>query len=113
MAVMIGIDPHKGSHTAVAVTAAGEPLGKIRIRACPARAGQLVTWAAAWPDRIWAVEGAPGLGRLLARQLIAADPGSAATFVAWQDGNSQVVVVEPPAWDRCPWGSARVVTASD
>jgi transposase len=72
MAVMIGIDPHKGSHTAVAVTAAEEPLGKIRIRACPAQAGQLVTWAAAWPDRIWAVEGAPGLGRLLAQQLIAA-----------------------------------------
>jgi transposase len=72
MAVMIGIDPHKGSHTAVAVTAAEQPLGKVRVRACPAQAEQLVTWAAAWPDRIWAVEGAPGLGRLLAQQLIAA-----------------------------------------
>ena len=41
MAVMIGIDPHKGSHTAVAVTAAEEPLGKVRVRACPAQAGQL------------------------------------------------------------------------
>jgi len=72
MTVMIGIDPHKGSHTAVAVTAAEEPLGKVRVRACPAQAGQLVAWAAAWPERIWAVEGAPGLGRLLAQQLIAA-----------------------------------------
>jgi transposase len=54
------------------VTAAEEPLGKVRVRACPAQAEQLVTWAAAWPDRIWAVEGAPGLGRLLAWQLIAA-----------------------------------------
>jgi transposase len=72
MAVMIGIDPPKGSHTAVAVTAAEEPLGKIRIRACPAQAGQLVAWAAAGPERTWAVEGAPGLGRLLARQLVAA-----------------------------------------
>jgi hypothetical protein len=34
MAVMIGIDPHKGSHTAVAVGAAEEPLGKVRVRAC-------------------------------------------------------------------------------
>jgi transposase len=72
MAVMIGIDPHKGSHTAVAVGAAEEPLGKIRIRACPAQAGQLVAWAAGWPERIWAVEGAPGLGRLLGQQLVAA-----------------------------------------
>jgi hypothetical protein len=68
MTVMIGIDPHKGSHTAVAVTAAEEPLGKVRVRACPAQAGQLVAWAAAWPERIWAVEGAPGLGRLLDRR---------------------------------------------
>ena len=29
MAVMIGIDPHKGSHTAVAVTAAEEPLVQV------------------------------------------------------------------------------------
>ena len=72
MAVMIGIDPHKGSHTAVAVTAAGEPLGKVRVRACPAQAGRLVAWAAAWPERTWAVEGAPGLGRLLDWQLVAA-----------------------------------------
>ena len=72
MAVMIGIDPHKGSHTAVAVGAAEEPLGKLRVRACPAQAEQLVGWAQAWPERTWAVEGAPGLGRLLAQQLIAA-----------------------------------------
>jgi transposase len=51
---MIGIDPHKGSHTAVAVGAAGEPLGKIRVRACPAQAEKLVGWAQAWPERTWA-----------------------------------------------------------
>jgi len=72
MAVMIGIDPHKGSHTAVAVGVAEQPLGTIRIRACPAQAEQLVAWAAAWPERTWAVEGAPGLGRLLGQQLVAA-----------------------------------------
>jgi transposase len=58
MAVMIGIDPHKGSHTAVAVGAAEEPLGKVRVRACPAQAEKLVGWAQAWPERTWAVEGA-------------------------------------------------------
>jgi transposase len=72
MAVMTGTGPHKGSHTAVAVGAAEEPLGKLRVRACPDQAGKLVAWAQAWPERTWAVEGARGLGRLLARQLVAA-----------------------------------------
>ena len=72
MAVMIGTGPHKGSHTAVAVGAAEELLGKLRVRACPDQAGKLVAWAQAWPERTWAVEGARGLGRLLARQLVAA-----------------------------------------
>jgi transposase len=72
MAVMIGIDPHKGSHTAVAVGAAEEPLATLRVRACPDQAGTLVAWAAAWPERTWAVEGARGLGGLLAQQLVAA-----------------------------------------
>jgi transposase len=31
-----------------------------------------VAWAAAWPERTWAVEGAGGLGHLLAQQLVAA-----------------------------------------
>jgi hypothetical protein len=70
--VMIGIDPHKGSHTAVAISAAEERLGELRVRASTAQAGTLVAWAAAWPERTWAVEGAGGLGRLLAQQLVAA-----------------------------------------
>ena len=71
-AVMIEIDPHKGSHTAVAISAAEEPLGELRVRASTAQAGTLVAWAAPWPERTWAVEGAGGLGRLLAQHLVAA-----------------------------------------
>jgi transposase len=71
-AVMIGVDPHKGSHTAVAIGAAEEPLGKLRVRASAGQARRLVAWAAAWPERTWAVEGAGGLGHLLAQQLVAA-----------------------------------------
>ena len=71
-AVMIGVDPHKGSHTAVAIGAAEEPLGELRVRACAAQARRLLAWAAAWPERTWAVEGAAGLGHLLAQQLLAA-----------------------------------------
>jgi len=72
MAVMIGVDPHKGSHTAVAIGPAEEPLGKLRVRASDAQADKLLAWAAAWPERTWAVEGAAGLGHLLAQQLVAA-----------------------------------------
>jgi transposase len=71
-AVMIGVDPHKGSHTAVVISAAEQPLGEIRVRASTTQADKLVAWAAAWPERTWAVEGAAGLGRLLAQQLVAA-----------------------------------------
>ena len=71
-AVMIGVDPHKGSHTAVVISPAEEPLGELRVRASGAQAQKLVAWAAAWPERTWAVEGAGGLGHLLAQQLVAA-----------------------------------------
>jgi transposase len=71
-AVMIGVDPHKGSHTAVVIGAAEEPLGELRVCASQAQADKLMAWAAAWPERTWAVEGARGLGRLLAQQLVAA-----------------------------------------
>jgi Transposase len=71
-AVMIGVDPHKGSHTAVVVSVSEEPLDELWVRACATQAEKLVAWAAAWPERTWAVEGAGGLGRLLAQQLVAA-----------------------------------------
>src|SRR5580704_5495593 len=72
MTVMIGVGPHKGSHTAVAIGAGEEPLGRLRVRASVAQAEKLVAWAADWPGRTWAVEGAGGLGHLLDWQLVAA-----------------------------------------
>jgi len=69
---MIGVDPHKGSHTAVAVGAGERPLGEVRVRASAGQAKRLLQWATAWPERAWAVEGAGGLGHLLAQQLLAA-----------------------------------------
>src|SRR5215469_16499921 len=71
-AVMIGVDPHKGSHTAVVIDPAERQLGTLQVRASAAQAAALVEWAAAWPERTWAVEGADGLGHLLAQQLLAA-----------------------------------------
>ena len=69
---MIGVDPHKGSHTAVALGADEAALGQVRVRASAAQAERLLAWAQAWPERTWAVEGAGGLGHLLAQQLVAA-----------------------------------------
>ncbi len=56
----------------MAVGGAEEPLGELRVRASAAQAERLVAWTAGWPERIWAVEGASGLGHLLAQQLVAA-----------------------------------------
>jgi transposase len=69
--VMIGVDPHKGSHTAVALDEHERMLGQIRVRASSAQVENLQGWAASWTDRVWAIEGATGLGRLLAQQLLA------------------------------------------
>ena len=70
-AVMIGVDPHKGSHTAVAVAAMSGSWAAAGPRG--GRAG----WAASRmgggvAERTWAVEGASGLGHLVAQQLVAA-----------------------------------------
>jgi transposase len=56
----------------VAIDAAEVPPGTLRVRASSAQAGKLLEWAAEWPERTWAVEGAGGLGHLLAQQLVAA-----------------------------------------
>jgi transposase len=69
---MIGIDPHKGSHTAAAIDNAETASGHLRVRASTGQVERLLGWAQQWPERTWAVEGAGGLGYLLAQQLVAA-----------------------------------------
>src|SRR5204862_2251352 len=70
--VMNGIYPNKASHTAVEISAAEQSLGQLRVRASAVQAERLLGWAQAWPQRTWAVEGAGGLGHLLAQQLLSA-----------------------------------------
>jgi hypothetical protein len=43
--VVIGIDPHKASHTAVAVDERELPLGDVRVRASAVQTDQLLVWA--------------------------------------------------------------------
>jgi transposase len=72
MTIMIGIDPHKGSHTAVAIDGNETVLDEVRVRSCSTQTTRLRDWADRFEARMWAVESAQGLGYLLAQQLVAA-----------------------------------------
>jgi len=72
MTVMIGVDPHKGSHTAVAADEREAKLDEVRVRSGPRQLERLLQWAQRFPERTWAIENATGLGYLLAQQLVAA-----------------------------------------
>jgi hypothetical protein len=56
--VMIGVDPHKGSHTAVAINGDEVELAKLKVRATRRQVDQLLDWAAAFEKRTWAIESA-------------------------------------------------------
>ena len=71
MHVIIGVDPHKASHTAVAVSDREDELAMKKVRATRNQVEQLLAWAEPFATRTWAIEGADGTGFLLAQQLIA------------------------------------------
>jgi hypothetical protein len=58
MTVMIGVDPHKRSHTAVAIDGDDGELAAIEVRASVGQVDELLGWAERFDARIWAVEGA-------------------------------------------------------
>ena len=70
MNVMIGIDPHKESHTAVAIGGDEDQLSSLKVRATRRQVDQLMSWAEPFEKRTWAIESAGGLGYLLAQQLV-------------------------------------------
>ena len=70
--ITIGIDPHKGSHTATAVDASEAVVGELRVAADRHQRARLLEWAARFEPRRWAIEGATGMGALLAQQLVGA-----------------------------------------
>jgi transposase len=72
MKVMIGVDPHKGSHTAVAIDDGESELAQVKVRASHRQLDQLLEWAVPFATRTWAIESAGGLGYLLSHQLVAA-----------------------------------------
>ena len=70
--VIIGVDPHKRTHTASALEPSSHRvLATLQIDATLAGYRQLARWAARFAVRRWAVENARGLGRHLAQWLAA------------------------------------------
>jgi transposase len=70
MTVIIGIDPHKATHTAVAIGCDEGELATVTVRATRQQVDKLLGWATSFEERTWAIESAGGLGYLLAQQLV-------------------------------------------
>jgi hypothetical protein len=68
--VVIGVDPHKLSATIEVVDDREQLLGSGRFATDHAGFTAMRTYAKAWPNRVWAVEGANGVGRPLAQRLL-------------------------------------------
>ena len=79
--VVIAVDPHKASWTAAAVGSALAPLATLRTPVSRQGYRQLRRFAAQWPDAVWAIEGATGLG---------------APLVTWLSGDG-IEAVDVPA----------------
>jgi transposase len=67
--VVIAIDPHKASWTAVVVNGGLTPVAALRVEVNRAGYLQLRRFAAKWPHAQWAIEGAAGLGAPLTERL--------------------------------------------
>ena len=70
MTVVIGIDPHKATHTAVAIDCDEAELATVTVRATKQQTDKLLGWAKPFTKHTWAIESAGGLGYLLAQQLV-------------------------------------------
>jgi hypothetical protein len=69
--VVIGVDPHKLSATIEVVDQDERRLGAGRFPTDQAGYAAMRIYAKAWPERVWAVEGANGAGPPLAQRLLA------------------------------------------
>jgi transposase len=73
MSVIIGIDPHKASHVAVAIDGEERPVSEFAVSADRRQTPRLLAWAELLgSERTWAIESAGGLGKLLSQELVAA-----------------------------------------
>jgi transposase len=69
--VVLGVDPAKRSHTVVVLDRDETELAGLRVANDSAGYRELLRLGRRWPERIWAVEGAGGVGAPLAQRLVA------------------------------------------
>ena len=123
-AMIIGIDPHKMSHTANAVDpTTNASAASLRIEALLSGYRELLRWSKQFPDRRWAVSNARGLGRHLAQWLVARGevvldvPSSATARVRELSRGSRrktdVIDAAAAACVAASHGDATTVTAED
>jgi transposase len=70
--IVIGIDSHKRTHTAVAVDGTGRKVAEKTLPATSAGHLELVRWAARFAERTWALEDCRHLSRRLSNDLLVA-----------------------------------------
>jgi hypothetical protein len=68
---VVGIDPHRGSHTAAVLDEDETLLSELMATADAGQRRRLLAFAEPFTPRVWAVEDATGTGALLAQQLVA------------------------------------------
>ncbi len=81
---MIGVDPHKATHTAVAIGLDENELDRVQVRATRRQADRLLSWAAPFEKRTCAIESAGGPGYLLAQELVAVGRMSSTCPPPWR-----------------------------
>jgi hypothetical protein len=86
--VIIGVDPHKLSATIEVVDQQEHLLGSGRFTTDQRGHTAMRSYVKAWPDRVWAVEGANGAGRPQDLQSF-----GGASWTVQEDGSSSVRIV--------------------
>lgn len=93
--IVIGIDPHKCSHTATAVDpATNVDLGSLRIRSTISDYETLLQWSRRWPEHRWAVENGKGLGHHLSLWLL--EQGESVVDVPSTATAARTIALTPP-----------------
>jgi hypothetical protein len=108
--VIIGVDPHKLSATIEVVNDRERFLGSGRFTTDQAGYTAMRTYAKAWSERVWAVEGANGAGRPLAQRLRAASEDVVdvpAKLAAGSDSSTPGTTARPTRWMRTRSRSSR------
>lgn len=98
--VVIGMDPHKRSVTIEVMTAEEDVVGGGRFDTTVEGYAAMLKYVAAWPQRVWAIEGCEGIGRHIAHRLLA-DGQDIVDVPAKLSARARVFAIRSGPQDRC------------